>query len=95
VIRQSHQALLRRWHRRFAALPPEARAALIGALSDLRREMLHRAQHLWSRHKPTSAYYAKVVAIYAGHLVRALRASTPAHRLTRTASTASDTRNTL
>ena len=77
MIREAHRALLARWRTRFLALPAPARAALREALLDLRHDCLARARHLWSRHKCTSAWYARIVAVYAGHLAAALREPSP------------------
>lgn len=72
MIREADKGLKAAWRARFAGLPPEARAALRGALKDLRADALARAQHQWSRHKAPMAVYWKVVGVYAGHLARAL-----------------------
>ena len=73
AIRRGDAELKRRWRERFRALPPDARAALRGALLDLRADALLRAEYQWRSHKAAMAIYWKVVGVYAGHLARALR----------------------
>jgi len=73
MIRQADKTLKDRWLDRFRQLPPEAREALRGALMDLRRDALDRAQHQWAKNKAPMAFYWKVVGVYAGHIARALR----------------------
>ena len=73
-IRSADRQLRELWADRFAALPPEARQALAGALEDLRRDARQRAELQWRRHKAPMAFYWRVVSVYAGHLARALRA---------------------
>lgn len=55
------------------ALPPEARAALAHVLGDLSDDARDRADKCWRKHKAPMAAYWKAVAVYAGHLKRALR----------------------
>lgn len=73
MIRLSNRLLAEGWRERFAALPPDSRAALRGALLELRQHALASAQYCWRRHKAPMALYWKVVGVYAGHLARALR----------------------
>lgn len=73
-IHSADRLLRQLWADRFANLPPEAREALSGALVDLRRDARKRAELQWCRNKAPMAFYWRVVAVYAGHLTRALRA---------------------
>ena len=73
MIREAERTLKARWRARFEGLPAPAKAALRAALLDLRRDALARSEHQWRRHKAPMAYYWKVVAVYAGHLARAVR----------------------
>ena len=72
-IRAGDAELRKRWRERFAALPADSRAALVSALSELRAEARQRADVSWRRHKGPMALYWKVIAVYAGHLVRTIR----------------------
>lgn len=79
MIRKADRDLKTACRARFAALPPPARAALRGALLDLRADALRRAETQWRRHKAPMALYWKVVGVYAGHLARAIpRSGAPA-----------------
>ena len=73
MIHQADTQLKSQWAARFAALPPESRAALRDCLLLLRQDALRRANLQWMRHKGPMALYWKVVGVYAGHLARALR----------------------
>jgi hypothetical protein len=55
------------------ALDPEARAALIVTLLDIRVDAMARAAESWRRNKGPMAVYWKSVGVYAGHIARALR----------------------
>ena len=76
-IHSADRLLRQLWARRFANLPPGAREALAGALVDLRRDARKRAELQWRRNKAPMAFYWRVVAVYAGHLARALRTEPP------------------
>ena len=58
---------------RLAELSPLNRAALRGVLLDIRADAQDRAADCWRRHKAPMACYWKAVAVYAGHVARALR----------------------
>ena len=73
TIRNADHTLKTRWAKRFAALPPDAKAALRDALLDLRAEARENAELSWRRHKAPQAAYWKALSVYAGHLARALR----------------------
>lgn len=53
-------------------LPSESRSALRAILSDLSLDARQRAEKCWKTHKAPMAAYWKAVAVYAGHLRRAL-----------------------
>lgn len=55
-----------------AGLPADSRAALRALLRDLAADARARAETSWRRHKAPMAVYWKAVAVYAGHLARAL-----------------------
>ena len=55
-----------------ATLPPEAADALSAVLSDIRWSAAQKAEECWERHKPPMAAYWKAVAVYAGHIRRAI-----------------------
>lgn len=59
---------------RASDMPPEARAWLLVFLQDVRRDAQQRATKSWQQHKAPQALYWKVVAVYAGHMARVLRA---------------------
>ncbi len=73
TIHRADADLKRAWSRRFRELPQPARAALRSALLELRTDALHRAELQWRRHKAPMACYWKAVAVYSGHIARALR----------------------
>lgn len=73
MIRKADHDLKSAWKARFDALPADSRAALRGALLDLRKDAAARAQYCWRKHKAPMALYWKVVSVYCGHLARALR----------------------
>lgn len=54
-------------------MPPEARAWLVLFLQDLRKESRAKAALSWRTHKAPLALYHKVVAVWASHLIQALR----------------------
>ena len=76
-IHSADRRLRQLWSDRFANLPPGAREVLADALVDLRRDARKRAELQWRRNKAPMAFYWRVVAVYAGHLARALRAPPP------------------
>ena len=78
-IHSADRLLRQLWADRFADLPPSARKALARALVDLRRDARKRDELQWRRNKAPMAFYWRVVAVYAGHLARAVR-SNPPHR---------------
>lgn len=55
------------------ALEPDTRAALRALILDLRRDARSRAETNWNRRKAFIAAYWATVAVYAGHLARAMR----------------------
>ena len=59
------------------ALPPEAKAALLTLLDSIRADARRRADQCWKKHKAPMAAYWKAVAVYAGHLRKLCRPSTP------------------
>ena len=71
-IRAAQNRLRRRWHRRFADLPPHARKALRGALLDLRADARQHAKLHWSRSKAPMALCYRAISVYAGHLAAAI-----------------------
>jgi len=58
---------------RLVELPEPVREILVGLLMDIRKDAHENAQKCWKRHKAPMAFYWKVVAVYAGHLARAIR----------------------
>ncbi|MBA4751455.1 MAG: hypothetical protein H2055_04395 [Sphingopyxis sp.] len=58
--------------RRLQSLDPESRAALRALLLDLRADARSRADKCWRTRKPPLAAYWAAVAVYAGHIARAL-----------------------
>lgn len=71
-IRAAQNRLRRRWLRRFANLPPDARHALRNALLDLRTDARESAELQWSRSKAPMALYYKIISVYAGHMAAAI-----------------------
>lgn len=57
---------------RLQALPEAVRAPLRDILAELAEDARQRAELSWRRHKAPMAAYWKAVAVYAGHLRRAL-----------------------
>ena len=55
-----------------SALDPAVRAGLAALLRDLRQDARKRAGTSWTRHKAFAAAYWATVAVYAGHIARAL-----------------------
>lgn len=55
------------------ALSPEARAALAEVLAEIAADSRERAEKCWRTHKAPMAAYWKAVAVYAGHIRRAVR----------------------
>ena len=58
--------------RHLQALDPETRALLRALLLDLRADARARADKCWRTRKPPLAAYWAAVAVYAGHVARAL-----------------------
>lgn len=58
---------------RLQALPPEAKAALVAVLRDIRSDAATRAEESWKRNKGPMAAYWKAVSVYALHISRAVR----------------------
>jgi hypothetical protein len=56
-----------------ASMPPEAREWLIDFLGDVRADARERAAKAWRTHKAPMALYAKIIQVYAFHLIRVLR----------------------
>lgn len=54
------------------ALPPEAREAVRQVCRDLAVDARQRADKCWRTHKAPMAAYWKCVAVYAGHIARAI-----------------------
>lgn len=57
---------------RLASLTPVAREALRLVLIDIAADARLRAEKCWRTHKAPMALYWKVVAVYAGHIARAI-----------------------
>ncbi len=55
------------------ALPDPVRMALAAALLEIATDARARAEKCWRTHKAPMAAYWKAVAVYAGHLSRAIR----------------------
>ena len=72
MIHKADRDLKAKWRERFGLLPPQARHALRDCLIELRLDALERAEHCWRNHKAPMALYWKVVAVYSGHLARAI-----------------------
>lgn len=53
-------------------LDPAALAGLVEVLRDLAADARERAEKCWRTHKAPMALYWKCVAVYSGHLARAL-----------------------
>lgn len=60
-----------------SALSDEARVALCALLRGIATDARTKAEHCWKRHKAPMACYWKAVAVYAGHLARAIERSAP------------------
>lgn len=58
---------------RLLTLPPALRNHLYDLLMQLRADAQERADKSWARHKGPMAAYWKAVAVYAGHIARAIR----------------------
>ena len=58
---------------RLRGLPPGVRQALAELLLEIRKDASERAQVCWRKHKAPMAAYWKTVAVYAGHIARAIR----------------------
>jgi hypothetical protein len=54
------------------ALTPDARQALRAVLSDIAADARLRAEKCWRTHKAPMALYWKCVAVYSGHIARAI-----------------------
>lgn len=55
-----------------AQLQPDARQALRAILLELAADARERAEKSWRTHKAPMALYWKCVAVYAGHIARAI-----------------------
>ena len=60
--------------RALRAQPPEIRALLAALLTDIQREARSKADKSWRTRKAFIAAYWAVVAVYAGHIARAIAA---------------------
>lgn len=58
---------------RLGRLGPLAREELRGVLLDIKADAQKRADQCWRKHKAPMAAYWKAVAVYAGHIARALK----------------------
>lgn len=58
---------------RMGAFPAPIRYALADVLDELAADARQRAEQCWRKHKAPMAVYWKAVAVYAGHIARALR----------------------
>jgi hypothetical protein len=76
MIHQADKILKERWKSIFNSLPVDSRIALKTALCELREDALAKSSHCWRRHKAPMALYWKVVGVYAGHIARAIEATT-------------------
>lgn len=72
MIHEADKELKSSWLPVFNNLPEESKLALKDALQQLRKDASQRAQYSWKKHKAPMALYWKVVAVYAGHLARAI-----------------------
>ncbi len=54
------------------ALDPTVRLKLVDALKSLQADARDRADKCWRTHKAPMAVYWKAVAVYAGHIARAI-----------------------
>jgi hypothetical protein len=54
-------------------LEPSARALLVDALGELRRDMAARAETSWRQRKAPMAAYWKACAVYCGHIARVIK----------------------
>ncbi len=59
-------------------MSPEVRAAVAAVLMSVRADASARAAECWRKHKAPMACYWKAVAVYAGHIARAVRPTTRA-----------------
>lgn len=66
---------------RLVKLPPVAREALRLMLIDIAADARARADKCWRTHKAPMALYWKVVAVYAGHIARAINQAHAADQL--------------
>jgi hypothetical protein len=55
------------------ALPPDAREAICDILGELATDSRAKAEKCWRSHKAPMAAYWKAVAVYAGHVRRAVK----------------------
>ena len=55
------------------ALDAESRAAIRAVLLNIRLYAQDRAEHCWRKGKPPMAAYWKTIAVFAGHIARAIR----------------------
>jgi hypothetical protein len=58
---------------KIAKLPLPVRQALRELLLEIHRDATARAKESWRKHKAPMAAYWKAVAVYAGHIARALK----------------------
>lgn len=58
---------------RVRELPPEARAAWVALMHDIRADARARAEKCWRTHKAPMACYWKVISVLAGHAARLAR----------------------
>jgi predicted transcriptional regulator len=58
--------------RRLQSLSPEVRVLLRAVLREMASDARERAEKCWRTHKAPMAVYWKAVAVYAGHIARAL-----------------------
>lgn len=54
-------------------LPAPVRETLVTVLMEIRKDAHTNAEKCWRKHKAPMAAYWKVVAVYAGHIARAIR----------------------
>lgn len=59
--------------KKLQAMEPSIRHVLADVLIELKADAAARAQKCWRTHKAPMALYWKVVAVYAGHIARALK----------------------
>ena len=72
MIHKADKELKQRWIGIFRQLPTEAQVALKNALRELSIDARKKAEYSWKKHKAPMALYWKTIAVYSGHLQRAL-----------------------